>query len=238
MALSVQTILGRSQLFQDMPASTLSELASLTHRRVVHPEGIVFAEHSAGDALYGVITGRVRIAATTENGKELFLNLLQPGDVFGEIALLDGEPRSASAVAISKVELFVLRRDAFLAQLANHSDLALQLLKLLCARVRWSSGIAEDLALLEVPGRIARRLICLTADRSESYGVEPVLSLSQQDLAGFLGLSRQVVNQQLQAWKERKWIELGRGKLIIKDRRALETLTLSGRSAKSAKFVR
>jgi CRP/FNR family cyclic AMP-dependent transcriptional regulator len=228
MALEVSTIIERCRLFRGLPQSTITELASLSSRRAVPPKAVVFTQGQPGDALFGVIKGRVRISSSTAAGKEMILNILEPGEVFGEIALLDGHPRTATAVAVTPTELFSITRQVFLGLLARRAELAQHLLMLLCERIRWSSGIAEDLALLDVPARVARRLVCLTKDRLSAAGTPPELLISQQELANFLGLSRQIVNQHLQVWKERQWIILGRGKLQIKDMRAMRKVAAEG----------
>ena len=224
MAITVRTVLERNLLFRGLSPVTLDQITRLGTRRAYERDEVIFAQSDPGDALYGVMTGRVRISASSAAVKEVFLNIMEPGDIFGEIALLDGRPRSAAASAMATSELFVVTREQFLALLAREPQLVDHLLQLLCGRLRWVSGFAEESALLSVPGRLAKRLLSLgTLHGHETRdGIE--LKVSQEEVARFLGLSRQIVNQYLQDWKAQRWVDLGRGRIIILNARALETV--------------
>jgi CRP/FNR family cyclic AMP-dependent transcriptional regulator len=178
-----------------------------------------------GDALYGVITGRVRISASGAGGKEIFLNIMEPGDAFGEIALLDGQPRTAAATTITPTELMIIRREDFLALVKREPQLAVHLIELLCKRVRWTSEQSEDSSLLSVPARLAKRLLSLASSHGRKTAAGAQLKITQEDLAQFLGLSRQIVNKYLQTWKKQGWISLGRGSVTLENERALRELT-------------
>jgi len=208
-------------LFRGLSPATLDQIARLGTRRTYERDEVIFAQSDPGNALYGVMTGRVRISASSAGGKEVFLNIMEPGDIFGEIALLDGRPRSAAASAMATSELFVVTREQFLALLAREPQLVDHLLQLLCGRLRWVSGFAEESALLSVSGRLAKRLLSLGKlhGHETREGIE--LKVSQEEVARFLGLSRQIVNQYLQQWKARHWVDLGRGRIMILDAPAL-----------------
>ncbi len=186
---------------------------------------IIFSQGDAGDALHGIVRGKVRISAGDADGREVFFNILGAGDTFGEIALLDGGARTATATAMVASELLSIARAAFFATLEREPRLALELLRLCGERLRWTSGLAEDAALLEAPARLARRLLLLGEAHGEPDARGIVLRLSQEDLASFLGVTRQLVNQYLQEWKQRGWVDLGRGAVFIRDKTALERLT-------------
>jgi CRP-like cAMP-binding protein len=222
MALAPQTILERNRLFRGLPAATIQEISALALRRPYNDGAIVFSQGDPGDALYGVVTGKIRISASSPDGKEMFLNIMEPGDTFGEIALLDGHQRTATASATAPSELMIIMRDHFLALLQREPKLAIHLLQLLCQRIRWTSGLAEDSALLAVPARLARRLLSLGKLHGHKTQNGVHLTLSQEEVARFLGLSRQVVNQHLQNWKAKGWVDLGRGKITIIDENALQ----------------
>src|ERR1700732_1139032 len=153
MALAVQTILERNRLFRGLSAATIQQISALAVRRSYQEGEIVFTQGDPGDALYGVVTGRIRISASTRDGKEMFLNIMEPGDTFGEIALLDGRPRTATASATSPSELIIITRDHFLELLKREPELVSHVIQLLCERIRWTSGLAEESALLSVPER-------------------------------------------------------------------------------------
>src|ERR1700678_2511758 len=220
MAISVQTVLARNLLFRGLSPATFEQIARLCVRRAYERNAVIFSQSDPGDALYGVVTGRVRISASSAAGREVFLNIMEPGDTFGEIALLDGRPRTASASATAPSELLIVTREQFLALLAREPQLTDHLLRLLCARLRWVSEFAEESALLSVPARLARRLLSLGT--LDGHGVGPGIErkISQDEMASFLGLSRQIVNQHLQDWSAHRWVGLGRGKIMILNGRA------------------
>jgi CRP/FNR family cyclic AMP-dependent transcriptional regulator len=174
-----------------------------------------------------VVTGKIRISASSPDGREIFLNIMEPGDTFGEIALLDGRHRTATASTTSPSELIIIARDHFLYLLEREPKLVSHVVQLLCERIRWTSGLAEESALLSVPERLVRRLLSLGKlhGHETPNGVE--LSISQEDVARFLGLSRQAVNQYLQDWKMQGWLTLGRGKIVIVDERRLRNAVVA-----------
>ncbi|MGB6307516.1 MAG: Crp/Fnr family transcriptional regulator [Steroidobacteraceae bacterium] len=224
MALSVRTVLERNLLFRGLPPATLEQIARLCVRRTYERNAVIFSQSDPGDALYGVVTGRVRISASSASGREVFLNIMEPGDTFGEIALLDGHPRTASASATAPSDLLIVTREQFLGLLAREPRLAEHLLRLLCTRLRWVSGFAEESALLSVPARLARRLLSLGKLHGHETRAGIELKVSQDEMARFLGLSRQIVNQYLQTWKAQRWVDLGRGRIMILDGPALEAV--------------
>jgi CRP-like cAMP-binding protein len=224
MALSVQTILERNRLFRGLSAAIIAQISALAVRRPYREGTIVFSQGDPGDALYGVVTGRIRISASTREGKEMFLNIMEPGDTFGEIALLDGNQRTASATATESCELMSISRAQFLALLQREPTLAIHLLQLLCQRIRWASGFAEDSALLAVPTRLARRLLSLAKLHGHHSPKGVQLVISQEEMGRFLGISRQAVNQYLQEWRAKGWVDVGRGKVTVLDEAALQTL--------------
>jgi len=224
-------MLERNRLFRGLPAATIQQIAALAIRRPYKSGAIVFSQADPGDALYGVITGKMRISAGTPDGKEVFLNIMEPGDTFGEIALLDGHHRTATASATAPTELMIILREHFLGLLQREPKLVTHLLQLLCQRIRWTSGLAEESALLGVPARLAARLLSLAKlhGRATPDGVH--LTISQEEVARFLGVSRQIVNQYLQNWKAKRWVNLGRGKIIIRAENALQAVVAGGDSS-------
>jgi CRP-like cAMP-binding protein len=221
-ALNEQTIIERNSLFRGLPSATLTRIAALATRRHYVEGAVIFMRGDPGDSLCGVVTGRVRIGSSGPGGKEVFLNIMEPGDAFGEIALLDGSPRTASATAMARTELMIIQRDAFFALLGTQPQLATHLIQLLCKRVRWTAEQMEDSALLSVPARLAKRLLSLASAFGREVESGTKVSLSQEELAQFLGLSRQIVNQHLQTWRAKGWISLGRGSVTIDNPRALQ----------------
>jgi CRP/FNR family cyclic AMP-dependent transcriptional regulator len=224
-AITALTVIERDSLFRGLPNATLARIAALGLRRVYEEGAVIFMRGDPGDSLCGVVNGRVRISASRPGGKELFLNIMGPGESFGEIALLDGMPRTATATAMTRTELTIIRRNQFLSLLRTEPQLAAHLIQLLCKRVRWTAQLMEDSALLGLPARIAKRLLSLASlqGRKTPDGIR--LAISQDELAQFLGVSRQIVNQHLQAWKAHGWIQSSRGSITLGNVRSLEALT-------------
>jgi CRP-like cAMP-binding protein len=222
---NAKTLIERNSLFRGLPQKTIDRVAALATRRSYEDGAIIFMRGDPGDSLCGVVTGRVRISASRAGGKEVFLNIMEPGDAFGEIALLDGSPRTATATAMARTELTILHRDAFFTLLRADSQLAEHLIQLLCKRVRWTAEQMEDSALLTVPAKLAKRLLSLAAIHGRPTPEGTRLVISQEELSQFLGLSRQIVNQHLQTWRAKSWLTIGRGSVTLINPKALTNLT-------------
>lgn len=220
--LAGKIMLQRSPLFRGLPSPALERIAELAVQRSFRNGEIVFSQGDPGDALYAVVTGKIRISAGAADGREIYLNIMEPGDTFGEIALLDGGTRTASATATVPSELVSIRREHFLGLLEREPRVALELLRLCGERLRWTSGLVEDASLLDASARLAKRLLSLGQLHGQRTKNGVTLRISQEDLANFLGVSRQVVNQYLQGWKARGWVDLGRGVVTVRDEVAIK----------------
>ena len=218
-----------SPLFRGLPPATLDRIAALATQRGYRRGEIVFSAGDPGDALYGVVSGRIRISAGTAEGREIFLNVMEPGDTFGEIALLDGGTRTATATATEPTELVSIRREPLFELLEREPKAALELLRLCGERLRWTSGLLEDAALLDAPARLAKRLLSLGEQHGEDGAGGRLVRISQEDLSNFLGVSRQAVNERLQDWKAKGWVALGRGTVTVRDAAALRRAVSAGR---------
>ena len=174
-----------------------------------------------GGSMMAVLTGTVRISLPTAKGKEVILGDLHPGELFGEIAVLDGKPRSANATAHTKCELLVLERRNVIPFLEKHPAACLQLMELLCARIRRSDERMADLAFFELPTRLAKLFLSYG---SEKAGKEIRLSLSQTELAEMVGATRENVNRCLRDWHRRGLVKLQGGWTVIPDTGRLHNL--------------
>ena len=211
-----------SPLFRGLAPATLDRIAVLAVQRGYRRGEIVFSAGDTGDVLFGVVSGRIRISTGSPDGREIFLNIMEPGDTFGEIALLDGGTRTATATAMEASELVSLRREPLFGLLEKEPKAALELLRLCGERLRWTSGLLEDAALLDAPARLAKRLLSLSELHGEVVDDGRKVRISQEELANFLGASRQAVNEQLQEWKARGWLALGRGTVTVCDAAGLK----------------
>lgn len=219
---SVRETLARNHLFRGLPDRIIDGLAEVSIRRKYRKGERIFTQGDRGDALYAVESGRIRIGAVGASGQEVFLNIMEPDDSFGEIAVIDDLPRTAGAIATEAAQLILIRRNDLVGMLKKEPELSLHMLRLFCDRMRWTSDIVEESAFLTPPARLAKRLLSLALlhGKRTDQGIE--FKISQLDLAKFLGLSRQNVNERLQVWKANGWISTSRGRLVINDPAALK----------------
>jgi CRP/FNR family cyclic AMP-dependent transcriptional regulator len=162
--------------------------------------------------VYLIASGTVKVSVPEEGGQEVAIALHRGGDVFGEISLFDEGPRSATVTAMTDTTTFALANRDFMDVLRGSPDAMRQLLALLATRIRRSTGHIEDLVFLDLPGRVAKLLI----DQSELSGSN-VVSLTQEDLASFVGATRVAVNRVLVDLERRGGVKLGRGSVEIAD---------------------
>ena len=214
-------------LFRDIPllarlaGPDLRALAS--HGRVRRYLGgaTIFQEGDRGDSLHIVMEGSVRVSVLSAKGEEATVALLGPGEFVGDLALLEGRPRSASAVASEPTRTLVVTRDDFRRWLAERPKAALALLEVLSLRVRRTDEVLADLTFLDLPQRLAKRLVTLAADRPADGKGGVKLRITQAGLASMLGVSRESVNKQLNQFARQGWVRLARGSVIVQDFTAL-----------------
>lgn len=227
MSITAKAVLRGNLLLRGLSEETLDRVAALAIRRTFSKGNVIFRQGDAGDALYAVIAGQVRISASNSDGREVFLSLMEPGDSFGEIAVIDGKARTASAAATVETTLLIIRRVDLLGLIEHDPALAVHLLGVFCQRLRWTSELIEEAAFLDMPSRLARRLLRLSEDHGTATPHGMLLEISQGDLANFLNVSRQIVNQQLQEWRKEGWIALSRGRIVVQDAKALARISPS-----------
>lgn len=186
----------------------------------------IFLKGSPGTGMMAVVTGRVKISSPSADGKEVIFNVINPGEIFGEIALLDGGERTADAIALTPCELLVLERRDFLPFLRSHPDVCIRLLSILCERLRRTSEQVEDILFLDLTGRLARALVRLAQTHGEQgpKGIRIALPLSQRQFGEMVGLSRESINKQLNAWQREGLITLDKGRITVRAMSALQRL--------------
>jgi CRP/FNR family transcriptional regulator/CRP/FNR family cyclic AMP-dependent transcriptional regulator len=215
--------------FERLSEPELEPLAGSLGRRTFAKGMIIFHKGGTGQTLYVIESGKVRIFILSESGQEISVNVYGPGDVFGELALLDGLPRSAGAVAMEKTVTLTLHRGDFLRHLDACPGMARSIMEVLSARIRYTTAYAESLSFLDVYGRVAAKLLEL-ADR---YGSEEQaaagqaavaidLRLTQTELATWVVASRERVNKVLGAFRDQGLIDIDGQKVTILDRQGLE----------------
>jgi CRP/FNR family transcriptional regulator, cyclic AMP receptor protein len=197
---------------------------SLRHRRFRRNE-VIFHQGDLGDSLQIVASGRVKIVLPSAEGEEAIIATLRPGDFFGELALLDGAPRSATATAVEPTETLALPRETFQDALREVPELPQALLAGLAAELRRLTGHVEELHFLDLAGRLATRLARLAreADRGASGRVELNWPYTQSDLAAMIGATRQSVNKLLAGLVDQGLVRIEHESLVISDLEDLET---------------
>jgi CRP-like cAMP-binding protein len=224
--LEIGDLLARNFLFRNLDPDVIERISALGTTVELAGNQVLFLKGDEGDALYGVLDGRIRISSGDADGKEIILNIIDPGDIFGEIALLDGKPRTADASAMAASQLFRVQRSDFLGLMAAEPRLTQHLLEMVCDRIRKTSEMLEDSAFLDLPARLAKRLLSLAkyyGDSSQETALTGI-QISQAELGQLMGTSRESINKHLQYWRGRGWITLGRGRVTIEAPGALENL--------------
>lgn len=211
--------IARAPLFSGLTGSDLEALAQRAQERPMRSAEILFRRGDQGSGMLVILEGEVRITVASPDGREQVLRLLGPGDVFGEIALLDGRPRTADATAMTNGRLLSLERRDLLARVEQDAGLALRLIAMLCERLRTTSRQLETLQFDDLPTRLAATLISLTAGRAGSK-----VDITQAALGAMVGASRETVNKRLRDWQRSGWVELTPGRIRVRDVAALALL--------------
>jgi len=189
----------------------------------------MFRRSDEGANMMLILTGAVKVSNTTVDGREAVLNFLGPGDVNGEITVLDGLERTATAVALEPTEVFVIQRRDLMPALLGNPDAMREIIQALCGKLRIASALIED-GLSEMPGRTARGLLRLADQhgRKTKGGIIITFRLIQRDLGGYMGLSRENASRQLASLRQRGLISVDGPYLVIRDRAGLEAAAESG----------
>jgi CRP-like cAMP-binding protein len=221
-----RALLAKHFLLREADPKTLDQLVAASVVVSYGNRQRIFDKGDDGDRLLGVLAGQVRIYVMSSEGRELIMNVIMPGELFGEISLIDGKPRSASAVAIGPTDLLHIRRHDFMALLRNNAELCLKFMLILCERVRWTSGLLEDASLLDLTSRLAKRLLSLAQGIGAKQGdsIRIGVKLSQTDLGNMLGVTREAVNKQLREWKKDGIVDMQDGQMLILDPKSLAAL--------------
>ena len=215
--------------FAGLDRDALERLAGSMRSRRFRRGEVIFHLGDPGDALFVIVSGDVKISLPSETGEEAILATLGGGDVFGELALLDGAPRSASATALTATEAVVLPRDRFRELIATEAGVRDALLASIAGELRRLTTHVEELHFLDITGRLAARLVRLAQDggtRLPDGGIRLRTNLTQGDLAAMVGCTRQSVNKLLGQFTDDGLIRLEREGIVVTD---LEALTATSR---------
>lgn len=217
---NVGVLLQRNRLLSELDGPQMAEFVGLGRVLSYPADAPIFHKGDPGDVMFSILSGQVAIHTASATGKMMILNILDAGDVMGEIALIDGKPRTAAASTLRPAELFRIDRAAFIPFLERHPRLCIRMMSVLCERLRWVSETVEDAVFHDVPRRLARRLLLLAdtyGQETRTGGVRILQPLSQEVLAAMLGVSREMVNKCLKVLKTAGTITYAKGFIIVTD---------------------
>jgi CRP/FNR family transcriptional regulator, cyclic AMP receptor protein len=223
-------VLRKHPYFADLAPEAFEQLFRYAKLTTYKRGATICSKGDPGNSLFAVLSGTVKISVSSPDGRNAILNLIGAGDIFGEIAVLDGQMRTADATANTNCELYVIDRRDFLPFVRSQPALAMKFIEILCARLRWTSDQVEQVILQDLPGRLAATLLGLIEKRN----LDPegrTIAVTQQEISEMVGMTRESINKQLRAWAARGWVRLEHGAIVVLDVDALRELSESGSAA-------
>jgi CRP/FNR family transcriptional regulator, cyclic AMP receptor protein len=226
------SVLRKHPIFADLEPEAFEQLCRYAKHTTLKRGAAIFSKGDPGTSLFAVISGTVKISVSSPDGRNAILNLIEAGEIFGEIAVLDGSSRSADATANTNCELFIIDRREFIPFVRSQPGLAMKFIELLCARLRWTSDQVEQVILQNLPGRLASALLRLT-EKHEPAPQGRVIAITQQEISEMVGMTRESINKQLRVWATRGWVRLEHGAIVVLKPEELQTLVDAGSEADS-----
>ena len=209
--------LGTVPIFSELSEADIASLARLTSRRTCPKDTVVFFENEEGDSFFMIVDGRIKVTILGDDGREVILSVLGRGDFFGEMALLDNEPRSATAIAVEDTELLSLHRNDFQSVLSDNRSIMLALIKILTARLRRANHQISTLALLDVYGRVARVIVDTARDEGKRLkdGRIAFRRATHQEIANRIGTTRETVTRMLKDLERQGLIHIDGKEVVV-----------------------
>jgi CRP/FNR family transcriptional regulator, cyclic AMP receptor protein len=214
-------------LFGQLSPAVIEHLCPYMKLRSFPRGTVIFAKGEPGTVLMGVLAGAVKISMPSADGREIVLSIMHEGDIFGEIALLDGHPRPTDATAIMDCELMVIERQDLIPLLRSQPDLTTQIIEILCSRLRRTTEQVQEVTFLNLQTRLAKTLLRLNAD-AERCGSASKVAITQDEISQIIGGSRESTNKQLRSWAKHGLIRLERGAVMVLHRNKLAQLAAQG----------
>jgi len=224
------SVLRKHEIFSDLDSEALDQLCRYAKHTVLKRGATIFSKGDPGNSLYAVISGTVKISISSPDGRNAILNMVGPGEVFGDMAVLSGQPRSADATANTNCEIYVIDRRDFLPFVRSQPALSMKFIELLCTRLRQTSDQVEQVILQDLPGRLSSALLGL-AERRKLEPTSQTISITQQEISEMVGMTRESINKQLRAWAARGWVRLEHGAIVVLDPASLRELAEAGASS-------
>ena len=212
-----QELLRTVPIFSELSETDIASLARLTSRRTCPKDTVVFFENEEGDSFFCIVDGRIKVTILGDDGREVILSVLGRGDFFGEMALLDNEPRSATAIAVEDTELLSLHRNDFQSVLSDNRSIMSALIKILTARLRRANHQISTLALLDVYGRVARVIVDTARDEGKRLkdGRIAFRRATHQEIANRIGTTRETVTRMLKDLERQGLIHIDGKEVVV-----------------------
>ena len=221
------SVLRKHPIYSELEPEALEQLCRYAKHTSLKRGATICSKGDPGNSLFAVISGTVKISISSAEGRTAILNLIGPGELFGEIAVLAGEGRTADATANTNCEILVIDRRDFLPFVRSQPALAMKFIELLCARLRRTSEQVEQIILKDLPGRLASALLGLTAQRKLDRESRTI-AITQQEISEMVGMTRESINKQLGVWATRHWVRLEHGAIVVLDANSLRKLAETG----------
>jgi CRP-like cAMP-binding protein len=221
------SVLRQHPIFRELEPDALDQLCRYAKPTSLKRGATIFSKGDPGSSLYAVISGTVKISVSSPDGRNAILNLIGPGEIFGEVAVLDGGERTADATASTNCEILVIDRREFLPFVKQQPVLAMKFIELLCDRLRWTSDQVEQVILQDLPRRLASALLGLTEKRKLDPSSRTI-AITQQEISEMVGMTRESINKQLRSWAARDWVRLEHGAIVLLNPEPLRGLAEAG----------
>ncbi len=221
-------LLGQCVLFSKLQPDQLADVLQSCRRQALPAKQVLFHRGAAGQEMFVILSGGVKVSTLSSDGKEIIFDVLGPGDFFGELSLLDGRPRTCTITTLTSSRFLVLPRTFFFRFLEQMPQSAIALLQVLANRLRQMDAFLEDVLFLDVEARLAKRIMALARIYGRNCGasVHIDLKMSQQELANLVGISRESVNKYFKAWEKEGIIAIRQGCMLVKQAQILQSLAV------------
>jgi CRP/FNR family cyclic AMP-dependent transcriptional regulator len=218
-------LLGNCSLFGGLSTDERAAIAARARIRTYNADETIFTIGSPGDQMMALLSGTIRISVPSLDGKELLLTIIQPGEVFGELAVLDGKERSADAIAETACTLAILDRHDILSFFERNPSAWPKLVGILCDRLRRTDQIFAEVALMQLSVRLAKTMLrILNGQINSAVAKTTKIRFSQRELANMVGGTRESVNRCLRKWQRSGLVQISEGSIIVTDRTALQNI--------------
>lgn len=213
-------LLRKAQLFSGLGDPEIASIAALAQRKRYDTRELVVQQGDPGGELFLIVHGHLKVVSAGADGRDTALGIMGPGEVFGEIPLLDGGPRSATVAALEPCEVLLIRREPLLRLLETSPKISIALLRVLAMRLRRLTERSEDLAFLRVGERLAKRIVGLADEYGQQQpdgSIKITIKLSQQEIGDLVNATRESANKHIKAWEDEGLVSQDHGHLVIRD---------------------